>query len=77
MKFRVMIKDPDVLSDAIRDAVTDEVKEMGLDDDESEALIERRMDKANEACERFWEYGEYLQVEHDTVAGTCVVVPRY
>jgi hypothetical protein len=77
MKFRVMIKDPDVLHDAIQEAVERDVEAMGLAGREAEVLVEMRAEKAQEACAKFWEYGEYLQVEHDTEAGTCVVVARY
>lgn len=76
MKFRVQLKDPDVLQDAIQEAVERDVQAMGLSGDEAELLVEARVEKISSACSKFWEYGEYLEVEHDTDAGTCVVVAR-
>ena len=76
MKFRVMLKDPDVLHDAIQEAVERDVEAMELPKDEADMLIEARVEKISSECSKFWEYGEYLQVEHDTEAGTCVVVAR-
>lgn len=77
MKFTVTMKDPDTLHDAIRDAVTREVKAMGLTDpEEIEALTELRAEKVGNACSKWFECGEYLSVEIDTEAGTCVVVPK-
>lgn len=76
MKFTVSIKDPDVFADAVQEAVTSEVKALGLDDDEAEAVIERRTEKVNDILERWVEYGEYIRVEFDTEAKTATVVPR-
>jgi hypothetical protein len=76
MKFRVMMKDPDTLYDAIDEAVTREVAKLDqLDDDEKEVVKENRAEKIRELAGRWFEYGEYLNVEIDTEAGTCVVVP--
>jgi hypothetical protein len=75
MKFRVHMKDPDTLGDAIDDAVKDDVAALNLPPDESEQLVECRSEKASKLCSKWFEYGEYLTVEIDTDAGTCVVVP--
>lgn len=75
MKFRVDMKDPDALSDSIDDAVEGDVALMSGDADERKAVAEVRRAKARELCGRWFEYGEYLTVEIDTDAGTCVVVP--
>lgn len=77
MKFKVSMKDPDTLSDAVREAVAKQVGSMpDIAADEKELLVETRVDKVyHEACEKWFEYGEYLTVEIDTDAGTCVVVP--
>jgi hypothetical protein len=43
MKFKVTMKNPDTLHDAIRDAVEKEVKAMDcLDEDERKAVIEKQ-----------------------------------
>jgi len=77
MKFRVTMKDPDTLHDAIREAVEREVAAMpDLDDDEREAIIEKRNEKVSDKCDRWFKYSEYLTVEIDTEAMTCVVVPE-
>lgn len=77
MKFRVTMKDPDTLHDAINDAVRAEVAKLELTDaDEVEAVAENRREKVGKLCDKWFEYGEYLTVEVDTDAQTCVVVPR-
>lgn len=76
MKFKVMMKDPDTLHDAIREAVkkwSASLRE--IDEDERESIAESRETKVGELCSKWFEYGEYLQVEIDTDAKTCTVVP--
>jgi hypothetical protein len=76
MKFVVSMKDPDVLENAIRDAVKSEMASVqGLDDEEREAASEVRREKVSELCARWFEYGEYLVVEIDTEAETITVCP--
>ena len=77
MKFKVTMKDPDTLYDAIGEAVEQAVSDtIGVDDnDEREALIKVRVDKVKKICGKWFEYGEYLTVEIDTDAETCTVVP--
>lgn len=77
MKFKVTMKDPDTLYDAVSDAVHEEVSRIpGLDNDEIEAVKSERKDKVKALCEKWFEYGEYLTVEIDTEAKTCMVVPK-
>lgn len=73
MKFKVTLKDPDTLYDAITEALEGEFKD--LPDDEAEAAREVRREKVDLVAAKWFEYGEYLTVEIDTVAETCVVVP--
>lgn len=73
MKFTVQMKDPDTLTDAIREAVEAEVESMKVDDDEFESIVEIRCRKVAEICAKWFRYGEYLAVEIDTDAKTCVV----
>lgn len=75
MKIKVTMKDPDVLDDAITEAVANGMGEAPRDEDEREALAEVRREKARKLAAKWFEYGEYLTVEIDTDAGTCVVVP--
>lgn len=75
MKFRMSMKDPDSLHDAIKLAAENEVAELeGIDDEERKDLVESRRAKAKEVCRTWFRYGEYLTVEIDTEAKTCVVV---
>jgi hypothetical protein len=76
MKFKVGMKDPDTLHDAIKRAVDVSFETMGpLEDDEVDALAEVRREKMRDLCSRWFRYGEYLTVEIDTEAGTCTVIP--
>lgn len=76
MKFKVTMKDPDTLGDAIHEAVkADVVKIEGLDEEERDAVQEERQEKVAGLCATWFEYGEYLCVEIDTEAKTCTVVP--
>lgn len=76
MKFKVTMKDPDTLHDAIADAVKDELKQMNLGEDEKEALQEIRANRYAEIAGKWFEYGEYLTVEIDTEAKTATVCER-
>lgn len=75
MKIRVTMKDPDVLHDAVNEAALESARAQGLEGDEAEAIAELRAEKAREVAVRWFRYGEYLDVEIDTEAGTCVVLP--
>jgi hypothetical protein len=74
MKFRVTMKDPDTLHDAIKDAVKLELGEVALEEDERDAVAEMRRARVAEVCSRWFKYSEYITVEIDTDAGTCTVV---
>jgi hypothetical protein len=77
MIYRVQMKDPGTLHDAVRDAAKKELKGIqGIDDDEKEELLERRTEKLEEQAQRWFGYGEYLMVEIDTEKNTIRVVPR-
>ena len=73
MVFRVTMKDPDTLYDAIEDAIR-ELHVDGLDDDELEDVKERRKNKVREICSKWFRHGEYLTVEIDTEAQSCIVI---
>lgn len=76
MKFSVTMKDPDVLSDAIEEAVRVEVEALGLPGDEAEMLRACRAEKVREQCRQWFDHGEYLRVQIDTAANTIAVVSR-
>lgn len=75
MKIKVTMKDPDVLHDAIRRSVRNELEKIeGLDEDERESMEDARIEKAADKCSRWFRWGEYLTVEVDIDAGTCTVL---
>ncbi len=74
MKFKVTLKDPDVLNDAIKEAVENEVNKLdSLDEDEKYDLCQVREEKIGELCAKWFEYSEYLTVEIDTDKKTIEV----
>lgn len=76
MKIKVQMKDPDTLHDAITDAVNEHLTLEGLTDpEERDALLEVRYARVAAQAEKWFKYGEYLTVEIDTDANTCVVCP--
>jgi hypothetical protein len=77
MKFKVTMKDPDTLGDAIDDAVRADLKTVdGLSDNERETLLDDRRDAVKAVTAKWFEYGEYVTIEIDTEAGTATVVPK-
>ena len=78
MKVRITMKDPDVLHDAVAEAVEADVKQVpGLTDQERDELAESRREKVRQRIvDRWMKWGEYLEVEFDTEAGTATVVER-
>lgn len=74
MKFKVQMKDPDTLHDAIADAVGN-ILLPDLSEEEAESVREIRRGTVQGICSKWFEHGEYLTVEIDTDEKTCVVVP--
>ena len=75
MKFTVTLKDPDVLDDAINDAVDKSFPE-GLSEEEKELLADGRREEYRLFAGKWMKYGEYLTVEFDTEAGTALLLPK-
>ena len=75
MIFRVKMKDPDVLTDCIKEAV-DKLSIDGLDKEEIECIKEHRIEKTIDLCTKWFKYGEYINLEIDTEKETCVVIPE-
>lgn len=76
MKFKVTMKDPDTLHDAIGEAVeADLAKIEGLSDDDRDRLYGSRRNAVSEIANQWFRYGEYLTVEIDTEAKTIIVCP--
>jgi len=75
MKIHVTMKNPDALTDAVKEAV----EGIGLDGATEEDVKESRkehIESALSVCGRWFYHGEYLTVEIDTVAQTCKVIER-
>ena len=77
MKFRVTMKDPDTLGDAIRKAVEEDVSSLALHEDEKLCVIETREERIGNICAKWFNYGEYVTIEIDTEDKTAIVVPHY
>lgn len=77
MKFRITMKDPDGPYECIQDTAKEMVDAIkGIEEDEKESLVEKRVDWLRSFADKWMEYGEYITVEFDTEAGTATVVPR-
>ena len=75
MKFKVMMKDPDTLHDAIEEAVKAEVSAiLGVDDEDRPAMEQRRREAVTRITSEWFKWGEYLTVEIDTDERTAVVL---
>ena len=78
MIVQVKMKDPDTMYDAVQDAVIKEVNALrlstGMPMDEAEELIKIRAEKVRAKMSKWFEYGEYLDVEFDTETMTAKVL---
>lgn len=66
MKVVIYLKDPDGFSEGIAEAVTKSFTGADLDEDEKEALFEKRQEKLDKALETWVEYSECVTIEFDT-----------
>jgi hypothetical protein len=73
MKFRVTMKTPDALEEAIADAVCAAIPFSGDHEHDYCAHGEAEC-KAKDVCGKWFKSGETLTVEIDTESQTCVVV---
>lgn len=74
MKIEVTVKDPDGFWECVNAEVAEQVRKLGLPEDETEALIEVRTESAWKKLGRWVEYKEYLRVSFDLEAGTATVL---
>ena len=78
MKFRITMKDPDSQYDAVQEAAEEVVRSdpgfASLLKEEREMVIEARKTTLAKFADQWMEYGEYVTLEFDTEANTCVVV---
>lgn len=76
MKFKIVMKDPDGVWDAVEEAA---IKSVGvglpdLDGDERDIITKKRIEGLNKQLCKWFEHGEYLTVEIDTEANTATVL---
>jgi len=74
MQFRVTMKTPDALEEALTEAVV----QSGISGDSGEDIYCKQVDAIQDTtalCRKWFEHGECLTVEIDTEAQTCTVVP--
>lgn len=74
MKFQITMKDPDGCFDCMRNAAKESLPE-GLSESEADILTDEREAQIHKICATWFRYGEYLTVEVDSDAGTCIVLP--
>ena len=76
LKFRITMKDPDALHDAIQDAVREQINSMAaLSDGEKGLLARSREEAVRNITKQWFSYGEYLTIEIDTQSQTATVCP--
>ena len=82
MKFRISMKTPEALDRAVREAARELAGEPPTHGEGFIAShyykdnLEEHVDDLKELAKTWFEFGEYLTVEVDTEAKTCVVIPR-
>lgn len=76
LTVRVTFKDPDVVGDAVKEAVHEWAEKhlAGLDPEEREAAEDLRAEKVRAALSEWVRYGEYITVEFDLDAKTARVL---
>lgn len=75
IKVIVSFKDPDVLQDAVKEAVKASVCDLTLCEDELDEIIDIRTQKVLNIIQPWFRYGEYvdLEVDVDLVSKTSTV----
>ena len=75
MIFRITLKDPDGVANALDKAADGSIDNIGgLDEDEREALLDLRREKIRDVCKDWIQYDEYIVLEVNTEDGTCEVI---
>lgn len=78
MKIHISMKDPDCLYDCINEDVKAQLRQNEtLSEEEREILLESRREAIRkELVSKWFEYGEYLNLEYDTEAKTLTILAR-
>lgn len=75
MKLKITFKDPDGVSESIREAVENQVQDIAdISEEERESVSEKRQESTHEALEQWIDSREYITVEFDTIARTATVI---
>jgi hypothetical protein len=75
MKFQLTFKDPDGVYESLKSELRESVDNIpGLSDNERNDLMESRKEEMTEFIRKWVEYQEYVTIEFDTEANTCVVM---
>jgi len=76
MKLKVTFKDPDACEVAIENFVKRSIGDLdGFDNEEKEAVFEKRLESTREKTRKWFEFGEYVTIEIDLETGDARVVP--
>ena len=74
MIFRLTMKTPDALEDAIKEKAFNLFAEDAPTTEEEEIKIDEAVDQATKVCQKWFKYGELVTLEIDTDNKTCKVV---
>ena len=76
MKIKLTLKDPDGVSECVRENVEDYISRhySGMDHDEAETIAEVRTEIVEDSIQKWVEFNEYVTIEIDTEAGTATVL---
>jgi hypothetical protein len=78
MKLLISMKTPDAVICAATDYARRELEASGqADADDAAEQLENLTEEGKELLSRWFTHGEYVRLEVDTDAGTCVVLERY
>lgn len=76
-KIKIYIKDPDGVSNAIKDAIESELdKQQIYDEKERKCLLDIREERLSEKLSKWIDCGENLTIEFDLEAATAKVLLR-
>lgn len=76
MKIKIQLHDPDALYVSVKDAISKERRAEPdfLTDQQAASMTDMRIDNVKEIASKWFEYDEYVTLEIDTEAGTCIVL---
>lgn len=73
MKFTITLKDPDGVSNSLQEAAEEWANFVeGLVSEEHNDIVESRKGRLSKIIEKWFEHSEYVTLEIDTEAQTCI-----